>query len=131
MNIKLFFKKYGLFVAIASVILILSVFVIVLLMRGKDDTGIIPGGNGVKPPPHSSEFLPIEQPLGYHKNYKINISTGVVSKLDSINEQYSVFKIKDVDHLSWIQKFVQDIGKGNLEYTKTRSNSRADYLLLD
>jgi hypothetical protein len=116
MKINSFFKKHGIFVIIAFVILLLLFAVLVLLLRDKDGYTIDPD-TGLPIP--SADLTVVKQPLGYHKNYQISFSPLVVEELEELEYSlYASFDVKDVDHFSWVEKFVNDLKGFSFKYNK-------------
>ncbi len=122
-KIEIFFKKHGVYVLVASVILILFILVLILLLRDKDqldENGVtepIPS-EVVDPSEIPQEFLSVKQPLGYSKNYDIRLSSNIFNKLSQKEDKYRGFRIKEVDYLGGLGSFLEDINKENLEYTQ-------------
>ncbi len=114
-NFKNFVKKNWIFISIVIAILILFVLVLVLLLGEKETPPVTPSGPNDEIVLPSDDFV-VQQPLSYHKNYSINFESSAVTELNKFKGQYFIFTIKDVNHVSWVDDFLKDIGKENLQY---------------
>jgi|GEM_PF-2054090 len=120
-KIKRFLKNYGLITLIIFAILFLFVLVIIVLLQDEDSELRKNGHDTIDEIPDDklSEFLLVRQPLGFHKNYTIYFTGNVLNRLDQKQEEYPGFMLKQTTHLDWVENFVEDINKGNMEYTKS------------
>jgi hypothetical protein len=121
---KEFFKKYGIFIVVGVVAILLLILTIILLTRSAEEDPETPVVVPTVPGSIDYESTIVEQPLGYHKNYTINLSSQARNSIDQFQGEYTGFKVKDEDHFSLIDSFVKDIGKGSLE--KSKSAPRLD-----
>ncbi len=120
MRINDFFKKYGVFVAIGFLIIALLTVVLILLLRDKDTIPLDPETGRPIPP---SDLPVVDQPLGYHKSYQISFSPLVAQDLGDLEANlYASFDVKDVDHFSWVEKFVNDLNSFSFKYSEVSPN---------
>lgn len=127
MNVKKLlkkYKKYDRYLPLAVVVVaILVIFLMMLFGQKKtpplDDPTLGDPGSSMDTPGEIPNFFLIEQPLSYHQNYQINISAEAMKDLNRLSQEYSGFKVKNTDHLSWVQNLISSIGKENLEYSKS------------
>ncbi len=107
-KIKLFLKKYKLFVLIALLLLIISVPIFIMIFSeevvDKDDRD-------------QFEFDRGEPSGATYENYDINFPEGILREIDSYSGEYLIFEVKDIDHLSWVETFAKTV-RGDLEYRK-------------
>ncbi len=120
-KIKKFLKKYGVFVSIAFVLVILFALTLALLLQDEDAHENGDDIADVTPIDVPSEFKIVQQPLGYHKNYNINFTSNVFNQLVQKEGNYPGFTVKEVSHFGWAEDFVNRIGKGDFEYTTSVS----------
>lgn len=127
MNVKKLlkkYKKYDRFLPLAVVVVaILVIFLMMIFGQKKtpplDDPTLGDPDVSVDTPGDIPTFFLVEQPLSYHQNYQINISAEAMKNLNRLNQEYSGFKIKNTDHLPWVENLIKGIGKENLEYSKS------------
>ena len=120
-KIKKFLKKYGIFISIAFVILILFALILTILLQDKDTDEKGDDITDVTPIEDPLEFTTVRQFLGYHKNYEISFTSNVFNQIVQKEGNYPGFAVKEVSHFDWSENFVNQIGKGSLEYTTSAS----------
>jgi hypothetical protein len=122
-------KPIYIIIPVILIILILAAIAVLLVnVGGEDVIDIDDPGADVDKPGIEDEFLLVEQPLGYYKNYEINIPDRIISEIGKITEKYSGFKLKDVNHVSWVENFLVDVGKGDLPREKLSPKVGEDWV---
>ncbi len=49
-------------------------------------------------------------------NYEIKISSEVVEKLLEYEGEHDIYEVKDINHVQWVEEFINALGRNDLEY---------------
>ncbi len=107
-KIKAFLKKYKVLVIVIGVILIIFILILFALFSREETQG-----------PQDLDVERIQEegePRTYYDNYQINFPGYLIEEINQYSDSYSIFNVKDISHLDWVNSFVF-VTKGNtLEY---------------
>ncbi len=111
-KMRTIFKKHKkvLLIFFGFLTILFFIIIVLLLTRDEEDQTI------TYPPDYEMPPTDVSEPSLYYRNYKIEASDDVVRMLSNYEGEYKVYDVKDINHLEWVEDFVQSLGRNDLEY---------------